>query len=477
MVKCKMNWRYVVVVGIMALIINGAYAADPVEFADVNLKNAVENQLGVVNPTHEDMIELVTLIADGKNISSLQGIEYADNLRTLHAGQNTISDISPLADLTKLRVLELFSNALDDDDMHNLTLMTQMEHLALANNSISDISVLANMPFLRVLNLCNNNISDISVLAPIIHLTFLELFRNHLDDADMYNLTLMTQMEHLSLANNSISDISVLANMPLLRILNLANNNISDISDLSQLTKLRRLILSSNPLDCPAYNTYIPMVRENNPGTEIFHDPIPAECSNEPPVAVVDEGQRVAVGDTVWLDGSDSWDPDSDPLTYAWSFFSTPDGSTAAIEDTTADQTSFIPNLPGDYVVDLVVNDGTVDSELSTLTVVAISAEQEAQEKLEEIREVIWLIAPEDLRNANAVKPLTNKINAILAMIDDTLFDEALVKLQDDILSKTDGCAEIGEPDGNDWLLNCDDQDVVYPMVMRVVELLQRLVN
>jgi len=42
---------------------------------------------------------------------------------------------------------------------------------------------------------------------------------------------------------------------------------------------------------------------------------------------------------------------------------------------------------------------------------------------------------------------LLNKIDAALKMIDEGQYEAALEKLENDILAKTDGCAETSEPE------------------------------
>ena len=81
------------------------------------------------------------------------------------------------------------------------------------------------------------------------------------------------------------------------------------------------------------------------------------------PVADAGPDQTVLVGDTVQLDGSGSNDPDPlDTLTFAWSFVSVPAGSTATLSDPTAVNPTFVVDVSGNYVVQLIVNEGTVDS-------------------------------------------------------------------------------------------------------------------
>ena len=177
------------------------------------------------------------------------------------------------------------------------------------------------------------------------------------------------------------------------------------------------------------------------------------------------------------LDGSGSRDVNGDPLSYSWSFVSVPEGSLAEIADPAAVQTSFVVDEPGAYVVSLVVNDGFVDSDADNATVMAISCEDAAAMTLVETVDTVNEIDPNSLKNENLSNVLTNKINAALAMIDEGYYEDALDKLENDILQKTNGCAETGEPDRNDWVETCEEQSQVYPLVIEAIELLERLIQ
>src|SRR5713101_4233560 len=92
---------------------------------------------------------------------------------------------------------------------------------------------------------------------------------------------------------------------------------------------------------------------------------------NSPPVANAGPNQTVAAGTTVQLDGSQSHDVDGDPLSFHWALTATPVGSLALLSDLTAVQPTFVADLPGTYVGQLIVNDGQVDSAPATTTITA----------------------------------------------------------------------------------------------------------
>jgi hypothetical protein len=83
---------------------------------------------------------------------------------------------------------------------------------------------------------------------------------------------------------------------------------------------------------------------------------------NQPPVASAGPDVTARVLDRVQLDGSGSTDPDGDPLTYLWAWEQRPSGSIAELSDAGAVRPEFTIDLPGQYVLALVVHDGTSPS-------------------------------------------------------------------------------------------------------------------
>jgi hypothetical protein len=200
-------------------------AEAPVYFADYRLKEAVEAELWISDPTPEDMRGLTRLYAGDDGIIDLTGLEYATNLQTLELPNNNIGDLSPLSGLSNLQALSLRSNRI---------------------SSISAVSGLVN---LEELDLFDNQISDVSALSSL------------------------ENLETLNLQRNDIGGISSLSGLSRLRSLDLHRNQVSDISTLVDLPSLEWLDLRINPLSEETYDSQIPRMLENHPGMWLAYYP------------------------------------------------------------------------------------------------------------------------------------------------------------------------------------------------------------
>jgi hypothetical protein len=270
----------------------------PVQFNDPNLKAAVEQKLGILNPTPEDMLSLEVLFADNLGIGDLTGLEYAVNLKQLRLYGNNIVDISPLHTLVNLERLVLAGNEIVD--VSPLSGMSQLTDLALDMNRIHDISPLVTLTSLKILNLAwNDHITDIEVVALLPNLTFINFDGSPIGDyeTNMDILASLTQLEHLGVAdcnisdldflsgllnlkylalfNNSLTDISLIANLTELETLRLNINELTDLSALTDLHHLVSLEIQDNPLSSEAYCQQIPQIIRNNPDINLLMDPNP----------------------------------------------------------------------------------------------------------------------------------------------------------------------------------------------------------
>jgi hypothetical protein len=98
-------------------------------------------------------------------------------------------------------------------------------------------------------------------------------------------------------------------------------------------------------------------------------DTVVVRTENRRPTANAGADQSATTGSTIQLNGAGSSDPDGDPLTFAWSFVTTPPQSAAALNNPTSLAPSFIADVPGVYVVQLIVSDGQLESVADTVTI------------------------------------------------------------------------------------------------------------
>jgi chitinase len=89
------------------------------------------------------------------------------------------------------------------------------------------------------------------------------------------------------------------------------------------------------------------------------------------PIANAGPDQDVTTGTLVTLNGRGSSDVDGGVISFAWSVISKPEGSEATLSGETVSDPTFITDLEGAYIFQLVVNDGTSDSGPATVKVTA----------------------------------------------------------------------------------------------------------
>ena len=104
-------------------------------------------------------------------------------------------------------------------------------------------------------------------------------------------------------------------------------------------------------------------------GSLSSRDPVVISTINSAPVANAGPDQTGQIGLTITLDGSASSDVDGNALTYQWTLVSAPAGSTAALVNRTTVTPTLVLDVFGSYVVQLVVNDGSVSSAPDTMTI------------------------------------------------------------------------------------------------------------
>jgi hypothetical protein len=108
-------------------------------------------------------------------------------------------------------------------------------------------------------------------------------------------------------------------------------------------------------------------------GAELVGGTDPLDGSLQRPIA--DAGADpagAAVGVVASCDGGDSSDPNGDPLAYTWTLREAPGRSVVGIIGASSPVASVVPDVPGRYVLELVVSDGFARSEPDACDVVVV---------------------------------------------------------------------------------------------------------
>ena len=151
-----------------------------------------------------------------KNLTNLESLDFARNI-----GEERISDISAIANLTKLKLL-----GLSDANIPDISVLKNLVNLEtfMANDSkIEDISVLKNARNLKILYLDKNKITDVSVVKDLVELTELYLRNNNISEIDFSKLT---KLSDVNVQGNKISDYSSLEKLTALKYVNLSKQNV-----------------------------------------------------------------------------------------------------------------------------------------------------------------------------------------------------------------------------------------------------------
>ena len=224
------------------------------------------------------------------------------------------------------------------------------------------------------------------------------------------------------------------------------------------------------------YGSYEAVLEVNDGLSTSFSDTTVITFENLSPNAEVGGEQAVLQGDTVLLDGTGSSDPNGDTLSYMWSIVSAPPGSTATIVSPSSVTTSLVVNVPGLFVVELLVNDGEL-SDTENMNIYVTSYVDELIDTLHALLNDINGLPNGHLKNKNMVKTLGNKVNSVISKVAAGDYIDGHDQLTHDIRKKTDGCSSSGggSPDNNDWILDCSSQALIEGHIQTAIDLLENI--
>ncbi len=185
---CKSLWVQLLLLFVVGIFVyyTFAYAENEEDWMpDPALRQLVRETLELPNNvplTQLEIKRLTQLIQYKSDIQKLTGLEHATSLERLEIYGSHITDLFPIKDLTNLTRLGIAWNRTQLSDISSLAKLTNLIILDLNANAISDITVLAGLTKLETLKLHFNVISDVTPLAGLTNLIHLDVSVNPISD-------------------------------------------------------------------------------------------------------------------------------------------------------------------------------------------------------------------------------------------------------------------------------------------------------
>ncbi|HER10199.1 MAG TPA: PKD domain-containing protein [Bacteroides sp.] len=159
---------------------------------------------------------------------------------------------------------------------------------------------------------------------------------------------------------------------------------------------------------------------------------------SDPPVAVAGPDTTITILEThLYVDGSASFDPDGDAITFHWSLLSAPAESRWLLGDTASPAAKLIVDAEGAFVLELTVSDGISESAPDTVTVTVTGDPSGTKPgKVTGIPGPVYTVAP---------NPTTGKVRITSRTGERILRLEVIDPLGRVILQKVPAVTESGE--------------------------------
>lgn len=219
--------------------------------------------------TVEEQRKVESIEVEGKNISSLRGIEAFPNLTELKCGNNSIQKLD-LRQNPKLKTLKCNKNQLTQLD---LSKNPDIDYLNCSENQLKQLDV-SNLKDLVMLNCSHNDLEQLDVRNS----KFLETLycsSNRLTELDA-DVTHKSRLVSVECQNNQLTSL-ILGQNKLLKKLNCANNQLTQLN-LNNMNSLKELKCQNNQLtalDVSSSPDLTTLVLKNNHLTSLNLDSNP----------------------------------------------------------------------------------------------------------------------------------------------------------------------------------------------------------
>ena len=215
---------------------------------------------------------LTTLDISDTGIRDFAQIATFTKLENFRADRTGLRDTTLLEEMIYLRELSLSGNGINS--LEGLKNTSKLSVVDLSHNDLDDVSVLSrNADYLTVLHLENNDVSDLSCISEANGLKKVYVDRNRLTSLDW--LRGKKELQILSASHNQLISISGLGVGEQIKYLNLANNQLQTISEGDLIFTIENYLVVDlcgnelKTLQLPSNCTYMHLAVLDNPSLDL----------------------------------------------------------------------------------------------------------------------------------------------------------------------------------------------------------------
>ena len=211
-----------------------------------------------------ELSELSVLDCSNTNVSDINPIRNLNKIKELNISNTKISDIS---NLKYANVVNIFkADNLDIDDISVVTFFKELKNLSVSNTKVYDISHLENCSDLYILNLSNTQVNDLAGLKDLLKLHDLCLGNTFVND--LSPLQGLVNLSFLDVEGTQVSDLSSISNLDRLKEINFSNTKVSNLNALNNMSQLTKVYCDNSLVSREVAEAY----KSNNPNVLVINE-------------------------------------------------------------------------------------------------------------------------------------------------------------------------------------------------------------
>ncbi|MDD5393022.1 MAG: COR domain-containing protein [Thiothrix sp.] len=160
---------------------------------------------------------------------------------------NLISDITPLASLLNLQLLDCSSTQVAD--LAPLANLLNLKELRCHSTQVADLAPLANLLNLKTLNCSSTQVADLAPLANLLNIQLINCSSTQI--ADLAPLVNLLNLQQLGCGSTQITDLAPLANLLNLKLLVCNSTQVTDLRPVKHILEAGYILFDECPLVSP----------------------------------------------------------------------------------------------------------------------------------------------------------------------------------------------------------------------------------